>query len=115
MSFVSLDEKPEIHELICYKYVNEHGVEQRLHIIDEICSKWDNLGSMLKFTQSNIESIMKTSQGDVEKCCKTMLTQWLEGRVEGRITWKALIEALKDVRLRELAGKLEQILICVRK
>ena len=55
---------------------------------------------MLKFTPADLDSINSSSQGDVESCCERMLSKWLAGHVVGSsITWKTLIEALRDARL----------------
>ena len=108
-----LDFKPDIATLTCFKYKDENGEKKRIFIIDDIGAKWKRVGRMLKFTSADIDNINSSCQSDVESCCEKMLSQWLEGFVAGSssITWKTLIEALRDARLGQLADDLEQILL----
>ena len=95
----------------CFKYHDENGTHN-IYIIDDIAAKWRKIGAILKFTGPELDNIETSNQG-VQKCCERMLIQWLSGHVRGStITWRALIEAIRDARLEKLANQLEQRLSC---
>lgn len=106
------DKKPKLATLNCFKYKDVEGQEQRFFIMDRIGAKWRRLGLALNFETSCLDSIQSTCNHDVEQCCEKMLTQWLDGHVKQQlpITWKALLEALRDVRLDQLANELTDLL-----
>ena len=108
----SVDTKPDLATLSCFKFKDEKGTTQRIYILDDIAAKWWRVGLGLKFQASTLDNIESTCNGDVEKCSKRLLTLWLEGHVTGvPITWKTLMEAITDARLGELADKLRKLFI----
>ena len=46
---------------------------------------------------------------DVEKCCSVMFTKWKQRKPEAN--WKSLIDALREIKLDQVAGELEGLLI----
>ena len=98
--------------LTCLKY-NEEGKHQRVFIIDEMAPKWKRVGRMLKFSTSCMETITSSCGNDTE-CCDKLLSQWLQGQNDDKDhcpkTWETLLEVMRDVRLAELADRLEKIL-----
>ena len=106
----------DLTTLTCLKYKDEQGVQQRIHIINEMARRWIDVGTMLKFSDPDIENIQVDSscQGDAEKCCRKLLSKWLMGHNDSNDnrpkTWKTLLEVMRDVRLGNLADQLEAIL-----
>ena len=105
------DTKPEIATLNCFKYKDTNKEMHRYYIMDKIAAKWRRLGIALKFDTNSLDSIETTCNHDVEQCCVKMLTQWLDGYVKQLpITWRTLLEALRDVHMNQLAGELTELL-----
>ena len=80
-----------------------------------MAAQWIEVGRMLNFSEPDIKNILDpTTHGDTTKCCGTLLSKWLQGynnRNDSRPkTWETLLEVMRDVRLDELADKLETIL-----
>ena len=49
---------------------------------------------------------------NVKECCSRMFTEWRQRTPEAtRASWKRLIEALKEVKLTQLASELKKLLI----
>ena len=108
----SVNTKPDLATLSCFKYEDEDGITQRIYILDDIAAKWRRVGRCLKFRASSLDNIESTCNGNVEKCSERLLTLWLEGHVAGvPITWKMLTEAITDARLGELADKLTKLFV----
>ena len=101
----------DISTLICFKYKDEQGVQQRIHIIDDMAPRWSEVGALLKFSESDIDNIGSTCNNDAVKCCRRLLSKWLEGYNDSSDsrpkTWETLLEVMRDARLGELADKLE--------
>ena len=69
---------------------------------------------MLKFRESDIDNIDSTCHGVATKCCRRLLSQWLQEHNNSNDsrpkTWETLLEVMRDARLGELADNLETIL-----
>ena len=108
----SVDTKPDLATLSCFKYKDEEGITQQIYILDHIAAKWRRVGLGLKFQASTLDNIECKYNGDVEKCSEKLLALWLEGHVgQVPITWKTFTEALTDARLGELADNLTKLLL----
>ena len=105
------DAKPKMATLNCFKYKDTEGKIQRIYIAEKIAAKWKKLGLALDFETSCLNSIQSTCNHDVEQCCEMMLTQWLDGYVKQLpITWRTLLEALRDAHMNQLADELTDLL-----
>lgn len=105
------DTKPDLATLNCFKYKDSQGVLQRIFITDEIAAKWKRFGLALEFTTSDLNNIESKYGTDVEKCINELLTLWLgRSSCQQPITWKTLLEALRDVRIEQLANELTEII-----
>ena len=89
------------------KYLNKY-------VRGKVCAagtnKWWDLGIVL-MEQDDVyvlAIIIANSTGNVE-CCSRMFTEWRQRTPKA--SWKQLIEALKEVKLTQLASKLEELLI----
>ena len=74
-------------------------------------NKWRDLGIEL-MGQDAVPSlcvIRKDYPNNVEECCSRMFTEWRQRTPKA--SWKQLIEALKEVKLTQLASELKELLI----
>ena len=67
------------------------------HVIEKWASKWKELGSQLNTGDHVIRNIECNYPNDCERCCRIMLSKWLE--VTAHPTWKVLISALDKVSI----------------
>ena len=96
--------------------VNDHPGVRYLekYVIGKVCAaganKWQDLGMKLlgKDAAYVLDTIKAKNNDIVEECCKRMFTEWC--RRTRKTSWKQLIEALKEVKLTQLASKLEELL-----
>ena len=65
------------------------------HVIEKWASKWKQLGSQLNVGEHVIRHIECDHHEDCERCCRIMLSKWLEETVHP--TWGLLINALDKV------------------
>ena len=72
-------------------------------------NKWRDLGIVL-MGQDGVEvlDIIKANSTNNEDCCSKMFTEWRQRTPKPR--WKKLIEALKEVKLIQLASELEKMM-----
>ena len=107
----------DLTTLTCFKYKDEQGVQQRIHIIDDMAPRWKEVGTMLKFSEPDIDNIESNCHGDAVKCCRKLLSLWLQGQNDSNDscpkTWKTLLEVMQDARLGQLADKLKTHLLDV--
>ena len=75
-----------------------------------VSSKWHDLGLELleQEDEDDLEEIRNNNPNNESECCKKMFQLWL--RKYGNATWLQLIQALKEVDLNTLAGKIEGML-----
>ena len=74
-------------------------------------NKWRDLGIVLmgQDAVADLDVIRINHPNDVEECCSRMFTEWRQRTPTA--SWKQLIEALKEVKLNQLASELEELLI----
>ena len=81
--------------------------------MDDMASRWRNVGLGLSFKPSELDCIESSHLKDPVKCCEKLMSQWLDGFVNDRDsrpkTWSTLLEVIEDARLGELADKIEKI------
>ena len=89
------------------KYLNKY-------VRGKICAaganKWRDLGIVLMGQDDvYVLAIIKASSTDNVECCSRMFTEWRQRTPKA--SWKQLIEALKEVKLTQLASELEELLL----
>ena len=106
------DTKPNRATLNCFKYIDAQGEMQRIFITDEIAAKWKRFGGALKIPDADLANIESTYGTDVEKCSNELLARWLSYSSDPKqpTTWRTLLEALRDVRMGQLADTLTAII-----
>ena len=74
-------------------------------------NKWRDLGIVLmgQDAVTDLDVIKINHPNDVEECCSRMFIKWRQRTPKA--SWKQLIEALKEVKLTQLASELEELLI----
>ena len=84
------------------------------YVREKVCAagtdKWRDLGIVL-MGQNDVYvlDIIKANSNDNVACCTRMFTEWRQRTPTA--SWKQLIEALKEVKLTQLASELEELLI----
>ena len=89
------------------KYLNNY-------VRGKVCAagtnKWRDLGIVLMGQDDvYVLDIIKANSTDNVECCSRMFTEWRQRTPKA--SWKQLIEALKEVKLTQLASELEELLI----
>ena len=65
------------------------------HVVEKFASKWKELGGQLNFGEHLIRNIEYDYPHDCERCCRIMLSKWLEETTHP--TWGTLLDALDKV------------------
>ena len=90
------------------KYLNKY-------VRGKVCAagadKWRDLGVVLMGQDAviDLDIIRVDYPNNVKECCSRMFTEWRQQTPKA--SWKQLIEALKEVKLTQLASELEESLI----
>ncbi len=110
--------KPTLIQLTLLKSKSETGKElERVEIIKEVAAKWRDFGSLLEFDHTGTQLNNLASQyahaslSPVEPC-RAMFMHWLEGNGV-KATWEKVLEFLIDINKKEVADKIEKILLCL--
>ena len=104
---------------LCVRYplpVSDRPDDKHLnkYVREKVCAagtdKWRDLGIVL-MGQNDVYvlDIIKANSNDNVACCTRMFTEWRQRTPKA--SWKQLIEALKEVKLTQLASELEEFLI----
>ena len=93
--------------LLLIKY-NDNGVERKLRIKKQIAQKWEDLATLLGFSNAEIASIRKSNHYQDDVCPGRMLEIWME-RDEDH-TWRKLILEMKEAELGSAARDLAKAL-----
>ena len=75
-----------------------------------MASRWDKIALRLHFSGHDISRIERDHKDSVVRACRTMFSEWLEGKGRQPITWNTLIKALKEADHSELAREVETII-----
>ena len=80
------------------------------HVIDTVCAtgKWKELGQQL-LSENDIDVLEANESDDVKKKCSKMFKQWLD--TQHTANWSQLIQALHQIKLSNLADKLNSMLL----
>ena len=65
------------------------------HVVKMWGSKWKELGTQLNIGEHLIRNIEHDHPNDCERCCRIMLSKWLEETANP--TWEMLIGALNEI------------------
>ena len=65
------------------------------NVVEKCASKWKELGSRLNMGEHLIRNIEYDYPNDCERCCRIMLSKWLEETAHP--TWDILIRAFAEI------------------
>ena len=104
--------------LLCYIVfpVNDLPNDEYLnkYVREKVCAagtnKWQELGVVLMGQDAVfvLDVIRTNHTNNIKECCSRMFTEWRQ--ITPKASWKQLIEALKEVKLTQLASELEELL-----
>ena len=99
-------DRPTLPECVSFQ-----GREKRINIPQEISVKYYKFGLLLleDDTGARIQSIAYEHRDNAEQINTEVLRQWINGKGKHPITWKTLIEVLRDIKLNTLAGDIEAV------
>ena len=82
------------------------------HVIPLVATRWYDLGLELLETkhERELEIIESNYRNDMSTCCRKMLSKWLETR-SNSASWGQLIQAVKNIKLNNVANDIEQLLL----
>jgi hypothetical protein len=100
----ALASKPRLHELDLIA-----GNGKTVNVIDKTACAWEKVATRLHFEAQDISRIRKNER-QAEDACRTIFTEWLEGKGRTPTTWGTVIQALNEARQGELAKDLEEVL-----
>ena len=84
---------------------------ERVKIIESVAINWRKVGTQLNFDRAGnqLDIIEKQKSNDPVACCEAMFQHWLKGTGVKPVTWKKLIEILKDCEHVTLAEQVEAL------
>jgi len=97
---------PTLIELVRFR-----GRERRINLPQEISTKYKQFGILL-LSDSNGARVCNMEQkyrGNVEQINMEILQEWTNGEGKQPVSWKTLIEVLRDVKLFILANEIEAV------
>ena len=81
------------------------------HVIPLVAIRWYDLGLELLETQHERDlEIIEENNNEVKKCCRKMFSKWLETQSDNA-SWDQLIQAIKTIKLNNVANDIEQLLL----
>ena len=82
-----------------------------INVIEAIAANWKRIAIALSINSYRIAIIQADSSHSVEDACLEMLQWWLDPQREQRVSWRALIRAIRNIgELQVLARDIETAL-----
>lgn len=100
------DKRPKMNELFCIRDKRE----RRIKLISTVQTNVTALGLVLDLDYSTIQCIEQRNHSQ-ETSCTEILEHWLKGNGRTPVTWKILLEALRDCPFMQLVDDLEEALM----
>ena len=94
--------------------VRFRGRERRINIPQKIGVKYHEFGLFLldDETGARIHSLANKHMNDAEQINMEVIQQWITGRGKHPVTWKTLIQVIRNIELTVLAGEIEAVKCC---
>ena len=102
--FVAIDDVPKLHQL---DYLEHRSLI--IKTIDRVAAKWKRVALRLHFEDHCIEVIEVNHHYQLVPACRSMFSQWLQGKGRKPRTWRTLIVALEEANLHTIAQELQNI------
>ena len=91
-----------------YKWTDGNGQPKSLRILDEISSRWTEVGDLVGLSPAHLEGIEMDRLRVSKLCCRDVLHDWIQDNQGSYpVSWEGLICLLKDMNLTVLAEELE--------
>ena len=100
-----------LRTITLYKWTDENGQPKSLRILDEISSRWTEVGDLLGLSPASLEAIEVDRLRMSRSCCRDVLHDWIQNNQGSYpVSWEGLICLLTDMKLTILAKELENAL-----
>ena len=97
-----------------YKWTDENGQPKSLRILDEISSRWTEVGVLLGLSPARLEGIEEDRLRYARSCCREVLKHWIQDNQGSYpVSWEGLICLLTDMKLIVLAKEVQSELSCI--
>ena len=99
---------PTLKQLTLLKWENEHGQTQRLRILEDVCTKWKNIGTLIGLTAGRLNIIEVDRHDKPEDCCREVFDDWLKQGDQGSypMTWDSMCTLLEDLNFIKTAKEI---------
>ena len=99
-------DRPTLIECIRFR-----GRHTRINIPERIGTRYTSFGILLleDVTGSRVESLIHKHQGDSEQINRMILQEWIAGNGRHPVTWKTLVDVLRDIDLNALAAEIKEM------
>ena len=107
---IVIADHPTVVECIRFR-----GRERRINIAQEIGTKYYYFGILLleDTTGGRLHNMERQYREDAEKINLEILCEWINGKGKLPVSWKTLIEVLRDIGLHVLASEIDVKLVSV--
>ena len=81
-----------------------------LRLIEVLAPDWEEAAHLLGMSRHRVRIIKKDHGQSVEECCRTLIDHWLydvHGTYSYEQSWKGMSNLLKDMKLSNMAKKLQ--------
>ena len=95
----------ELHQL---DLLERNG--RTVRVIDTAAAIWDKVALRLHFEHHDIVRIERDCHYQTRPACRTVFSEWLEGKGRQPASWDILIKALREAGLSDAASDLEYVL-----
>ena len=103
---IVLDEMPRLHQL--QRLCRDDVV---VNVIRAVAPSWEKFALCLTMERNMIDIWKRsTGPGEVEDATRRLFSHWLDGNGRQPISWKTVIQALRENDLPIIATKVEKIL-----
>ena len=86
------------------------GNGKTVKVIEQVAARWESVATRLHFEGCNIQQIRRDNRDSCTDACRTVFIEWLDGKGRKPITWKTLIEVLREANFSEIASGLEHVM-----
>ena len=82
-------------------------------MVERVAANWEELAYALHFTFPIVKTVRRDNHGDSVMACDEILHRWISGCEGTRqpVSWKTLIESLRDCDFSTLANDLANALL----
>ena len=97
-----------LRTITLFKWTDENDQPKSLSILDEISSRWTEVGDLLGLSPARLEAIEVDRLRMSRSCCRDVLHDWIQDN-QGPypVSWVGLICLLTDMKLTILAKDLK--------